>query len=179
MIFINKNKNKMKIIIKESQLRKLINEVGGYDYEFLMGRHAGDVQGILSKVILENSVIIKNFLDQFNSGNLTKENYLAFAENIGNKVSEDLFRINSLVDEIYIDRDFKKSIKNYGDALQILQNELRLIYNDGIGIGLEMTQDELATKILSSLRKLSRVLDPLVGLFFDVRNRYMGRLGLS
>ena len=53
MIFINKNK--MKIIIKESQLRRLLNEVGGYDYEFLMAQHAGDVQGILSKVILENS----------------------------------------------------------------------------------------------------------------------------
>lgn len=177
MIFINKNK--MKIIIKESQLRRLINEVGGYDYEFLMAQHAGDVQGILSKVILENSMIFKSFLEQVVSDSLNKDNYLAFAQNIGDKISSDLYKIDSLVDEIYVDVDFKKAIKSYRDALQILQNELRLIYNNGIGIGLDMTQEELATRILGNIKKITRVLDPLVGLFFDVQNRYMGRLGLS
>lgn len=177
MIFINKNK--MKIIIKESQLKRLINEIGGYDYEFLMAQHAGDVQGILSKTILENSIIFRNFLEQVVSGSLNRDNYLAFAQNISDKITDDIYKISSLIDEIFVDVDFKKAIKEYRDALQILQNELRLIYNNGIGIGLDMTEEELASRVLGSIKKINKVLNPLVGLFFDVQNRYMGRLGLN
>ena len=177
MIFIKKYN--MKIIIKESQLKRLMNEIGGYDDAELMGQHAGEIQSKLLIIFTETTNIIANFLNEAREGNLTKENYLAFTQNMTYKVENDLQIIDSLIDEIYIDVDYKESILNYRKALQMFQNKLRLIYKDGLGLGLDMSKNELSQIIIEEIDKLSTLMEPLAILFQQIHRRFRNRLGFN
>ena len=50
----------MKIIIRESQLKRLMNEIGGYDDAELMGQHAGEIQSKLLIIFTETTNILAN-----------------------------------------------------------------------------------------------------------------------
>jgi N-acetylglucosamine kinase-like BadF-type ATPase len=169
----------MKIIIKESQLKKLLNEIGGYDDSELMGQHGSEIQSTLLSLFNQTTSIVANLLDGIKSGKLEKENYLAFAHNLSKKIDSDLNIIDSYVGEIFIDDDFKNSIINYRNALQNFQNTLRLIYDGGMGLGIEMTKNEIYRILMGEVDKLSSVMEPLAQLFYQVHGRFRKRLGLN
>lgn len=169
----------MKIIIKESQLKRLLNEIGGYDDSELMGQHGSDVQSTLLSLFNQTTSIVANLLDGIKSGKLEKENYLAFANNLSKKIDDDLNIIDSYIEEIFIDNDFKNSMINYRNALQNFQNVLRLIYDGGRGLGIEMTKNEIYRMLMGEVDKLSSVMEPLAQLFYQVHGRFRRRLGLN
>jgi hypothetical protein len=169
----------MKIIIKESQLKRLLNEIGGYDDPELMGQHGSDIQSTLLTLFNQTTTIIANLLNGIRSGNLKKENYLAFANNLSKKIDDDLNIIDSYIEEIFIDNDFKNSMINYRNALQNFQNVLRLIYDGGRGLGIEMTKNEIYRMLMGEVDKLSSVMEPLAQLFYQVHGRFRKRLGLN
>ena len=76
----------MKIIISESQLKRLMNEIGGYDTTDLMAHHGGDVQSTLLILFNQTASFISDLLVGIKSGEMDKENYLAFAHNISKKI---------------------------------------------------------------------------------------------
>lgn len=169
----------MRIIIKESQLKTLVNEIGGYDTQQLMSQHSGDIQSTLLFLFNELTVIISTLLNGIKSGKLEKEDYLLFADNLSKKIDDDLDIINSYIKEIYIDDDFKSYMIKYRNSLQKFQNRLRLIYDGGIGLGIEMSKNEIYKVFLDEVDKLSLVMEPLSKLFYEIYNRFRTRLGLD
>lgn len=169
----------MKIIIKESQLKRLLNEIGGYDDTELMGQHGGEIQSTLLSLFNQTTTIISNLLNNIKSGSLERENYLSFAHNLSKKIDQDLNIIDSYIEEIFIDDDFKNSMINYRNALQNFQNILRLIYDGGRGLGIEMSKNEIYKILMDEVDKLSSVMEPLAQLFYQVHGRFRNRLGLN
>jgi hypothetical protein len=169
----------MKIIINESQLKRLMNEIGGYDTPDLMSQHGGDIQSTLLTLFNQITVIISDLLNKIKSGDMEKINYLAFAHNLSKKIDDDLDIIDSYIEEIFIDNDFKNSMINYRNALQNLQNVLRLIYDGGTGLGIEMSRNEIYRILMNEVDKLSSVMEPLASLFYQVHGRFRKRLGLN
>jgi len=169
----------MKIIIRESQLKRLMNEIGGYDTTDLMAQHGGEVQSTLLILFNQTASFISDLLVGIKSGEMDKENYLAFAHNISKKISNDLSMIDSYVGEIYIDDDFKNHIIKYRNALQKFQNMLRLLYDEGSGLGIEMSKNEIYSILMNEVDKLSSVMEPLAALFYQVHGRFRKRLGMN
>jgi nitrogen-specific signal transduction histidine kinase len=61
----------------------------------------------------------------------------------------------------------------------MFQNKLRLIYNDGLGLGLDMTKNELSQIIIEEIDKLSTLMEPLAILFQQIHRRFRNRLGFN
>jgi hypothetical protein len=169
----------MKIKINENQLKRLINEIGGYDDQTSMGEHASQIQSTIFIQFNTLSEIIGSFLMNTKEKNLRKENYLAFCENISNKLTSDIDMINSYKDEIFVDTDFYLLVLNYLKALQKFQKQLRLIYNQGLGIGVEMNEDELISEILNIIDELTEKMEPLALMMVKVHGRFRNRLGFN
>jgi len=169
----------MKIIIRESQLKRLMNEIGGYDTTELMAHHGGDIQSTLLILFNQTASFISDLLVGIKSGEMDKENYLAFAHNVSKKIGNDLSMIDSYIGEIYIDDDFKNHIIKYRNALQKFLNTLRLLYDEGSGLGIEMSKNEIYSILMNEVDKLSSVMEPLAALFYQVHGRFRKRLGLD
>jgi len=169
----------MKIIIKESQLRRILNEIGGYDDTELMNQHGSKIQSTLLSLFNQTTMIISDLLGRIKSGELEKDDYLAFAHNLSRKIDNDLNIIDSYIEEIFIDDDFKNSMIKYRNTLQNFQNTLRLIYDGGMGIKIEMSKNEIYKILMNEVNKLSEVMEPLTQLFYQVHGRFRDRLGLN
>ena len=53
----------MKIRITESQLNKVLNEVGGYDDTDIMNKHAQNIQGPLLQTLESTVEILQSFVE--------------------------------------------------------------------------------------------------------------------
>jgi len=169
----------MKIRITESQLKRIVTEEGGYDDRNIMNIHAQSVQEPLLQTFGGTVEILKSFIDMSMMGKLNKENLKNFISNLTTKLSMDIDMINRLENEIYVDRDFKKVVKDYKVSLKKLQNYLRLLYSGDFGMVYDMTEQEIIKVILGEIEKLEGDVENLSRMMKTVHNRYRNRLGLN
>jgi len=169
----------MKIRITESQLKRIINEEGGYDDRNIMNIHAQSVQEPLLQTFGGTVEILKSFIDMSMMGKLDKENLKNFISNLTTKLSMDVDMIDRLENEIYVDRDFKKVVKDYKMSLKKLQNYLRLLYSGDFGMVYDMSEQEIIKVILGEIEKLEGDVENLSRMMQTVHNRYRNRLGLN
>ena len=169
----------MKIRITESQLKRIVTEEGGYDDRNIMNIHAQSVQEPLLQTFGGTVEILKSFIDMSMMGKLNKENLKNFISNLTTKLSMDIDMIDRLENEIYVDRDFKKVVKDYKMSLKKLQNYLRLLYSGDFGMIYDMTEQEIIKVILGEIEKLEGDVENLSRMMQTVHNRYRNRLGLN
>jgi hypothetical protein len=169
----------MKIRITESQLKRIVTEEGGYDDRNIMNIHAQSVQEPLLQTFGGTVEILKSFIDMSMMGKLNKENLKNFISNLTTKLSMDIDMIDRLENEIYVDRDFKKVVKDYKMSLKKLQNYLRLLYSGDFGMVYDMTEQEIIKVILGEIEKLEGDVENLSRMMQTVHNRYRNRLGLN
>jgi hypothetical protein len=169
----------MKIRITESQLKRIVTEEGGYDDRNIMNIHAQSVQEPLLQTFGGTVEILKSFIDMSMMGKLNKENLKNFISNLTTKLSMDVDMIDRLENEIYVDRDFKKVVKDYKISLKKLQNYLRLLYSGDFGMVYDMTEQEIIKVILGEIEKLEGDVENLSRMMQTVHNRYRNRLGLN
>ena len=169
----------MKIRITESQLKRIVTEEGGYDDRNIMNIHAQSVQEPLLQTFGGTVEILKSFIDMSMMGKLNKENIKNFISNLTTKLSMDVDMIDRLENEIYVDRDFKKVVKDYKMSLKKLQNYLRLLYSGDFGMVYDMSEQEIIKVILGEIEKLEGDVENLSRMMQTVHNRYRNRLGLN
>lgn len=169
----------MKIRITESQLKRIVTEEGGYDDRNIMNIHAQSVQEPLLQTFGGTVEILKSFIDMSMMGKLNKENIKNFISNLTTKLSMDIDMINRLENEIYVDKDFKKVVKDYKVSLKKLQNYLRLLYSGDFDMVYDMSEQEIIKVILGEIEKLEGDVENLSRMMQTVHNRYRNRLGLN
>jgi hypothetical protein len=169
----------MKIRITESQLKRIVTEEGGYDDRNIMNIHAQSVQEPLLQTFGGTVEILKSFINMSMMGKLNKENIKNFISNLTTKLSMDIDMIDRLENEIYVDKDFKKVVKDYKMSLKKLQNYLRLLYSGDFGMVYDMTEQEIIKVILGEIEKLEGDVENLSRMMKTVHNRYRNRLGLN
>jgi hypothetical protein len=169
----------MKLIITESQLKKIINEIGGYDDKNVMNLHASNLQSPLLQSMATTASMLNSFLGIVMYGDVTIEKIKKYLDKLNLKLSMDIELIEQLGDEIYIDKDFRGLIREYKSTLTSLQNNLRLIYSDGGGMIYDMTKEEAISTIIRFMEGLEPMITKLATMFENVHGRYRSRLGFN
>ena len=178
----------MKIRIEESQLKKVLKEVGGYDYVDVMGMHGGSLHGEITRIVVSTIDFVKDFTQRLGAGELSREEMLGGVYNLSEKIQGDIQRLTELAIEIYIDDDFKSLLISYIRTLQKILKYFKLLSNvsPGImggkpqmmpgGLGWEMPETELALEIAKKLALLGEHLDELGEMFNTIMGRYSDRM---
>jgi hypothetical protein len=169
----------MKIRITESQLKRIVTEEGGYDDKNIMNIHAQSVLIPLLQTFGGTVEMLQSFIDMSMMGRLKKENIKNFVSNLIPKLSMDIDMIDRLENEIYVDKDFKKMVKDYKISLKKLENYLRLLYSGDFGMLYDMTEQEIIKVILGEIEKLESDVKNLSRMMQMVHNRYRNRLDLN
>jgi hypothetical protein len=169
----------MKIRITESQLKRIVTEEGGYDDKNIMNMHAQSVLIPLLQTFGGTVEMLQSFIDMSMMGRLNKENNKNFVSNLIPKLSMDIDMIDRLENEIYVDKDFKKMVKDYKISLKKLENYLRLLYSGDFGMLYDMTEQEIIKVILGEIEKLESDVKNLSRMMQMVHNRYRNRLDLN
>jgi 2-hydroxy-3-keto-5-methylthiopentenyl-1-phosphate phosphatase len=152
----------MKIRITESQLNKVLNEVGGYDDADIMNKHAQNIQAPLLQTLASTVEILQSFVE------------MAGKDKLENKEM-----IDRLKGEIYLDADFKDLVTEYKLSLKRIQNYLRLLYSDKIGMSYDMTKTELIKSVLSQIESIEDMIEKMSLMFQSVHGRYRSRLNMN
>ncbi len=169
----------MKIKITESQLKKLLNEVGGYDDQYVMNLHAQNTQSPILIGLVSTVEVLNSFLKKSITGNINKEQLKNYITNLTHKLDIDINMIENLKGEIYLDDDFKSLIIDYETSLKKLKVYLRLLYSDNRGLFYDMTENEIMDVILSEIEKILIFIQPLMEMFQTIHGRYKNRLGIE
>ena len=178
----------MKIKLKESQLKRVLKEVGGYDDIFTMQSHAGNLQGELRHLTSETVNLLEEFIEGLQSGELSKDNIMAAIFNFGNKFQSDIKRLKELSQEIYVDDDFKNLIIGYSNTLQKILKYFKLLSDTSVsihkgvprptlyGLGIDMSKEDLTLHVAEKLNTLGEHISKLGEMFYNVAGRYHRRL---
>lgn len=178
----------MKIKLTESQLNRILKEVGGYDDIAIMQSHAGNLQGELRHLTSETVGLLEIFINHLQDGDLEKEAIMAAIFNLGEKFKSDSKRLEELSEEIYVDEDFKNLIIKYKNSLQIILKYFKLLSNINItidkgkptpliyGIGMDMGKEELSLKVAQKLNYIGEYISQLGEMFHNIAGRYHHRL---
>ena len=178
----------MKIKITESQYKKIINEVGGYDDHNIMASHGGNVHGIISRTISDTVNMMGAIIDHLKDDELSKMNIMTAVANLSDKYQEDIKLIKDLSKEIYLDTDFKELVINYMNATAKVLKYFRILSgysavvmggkptNLSHGLGLSMSDSELRFKVSEKLSSLGEYIEHLGDMFQTVLRRYESRL---
>jgi hypothetical protein len=178
----------MKIRIRDTQLNKLLNEVGGYDAPEVMGVHGGSVHGEITRIVVTTVDFIKEFSERLTNGSLSKEELMAGILNFSEKIQSDIQRLGQLASEIYIDDDFKSLVIDYVHALQKVLKYFKLLSNVsprivggqpqmfGGGLGMDMSHSELSLEIAKKLAGLGEYIESLGEMFLKIVNRFGRRM---
>jgi len=178
----------MKIKITESQYRKIVNEVGGYDDHNIMAAHGGHIHGSLSRSILDTVGLIGTFTQHLESDEINKMNIMTATANLSNKFQQDINIINDLSEEIYLDDDFKELVMGYKSAMAKVLKYFRMLsgYSPGImggkpenlsyGLGMTMSDSELRVGIAKKIMSLGEYIERLGEMFNTILRRYQSRL---
>lgn len=172
----------MKIRITESQLKRVVNEVGGYDDTDVMYTHAQGVQSPLLQTLMSTVSMLNSFIEKSVSGELENKVMITnYISNLTHKLSLDIDMIDKLENEIMLDDDFKDLVIDYKLTIKRLQNYLRMLYSDSGGIGLsnEMTKQELISFIIDQIENMENMMLNMSSMFKTVHSRYRNRLGMN
>ena len=172
----------MKIKITESQLKRVINEVGGYDDTDVMYSHAQSVQAPLLQSLMSTVQILNSFVEMSMEGNLENKQMITnYISNLNDKLNLDIEMINRLINEIYLDADFKDMMFEYRLTLKRVQNYLKMIYTSKpqMGMSFDMTKNELVKAIMGQIEGMEDSINKITRMFEKVHGRYQSRLGIN
>ena len=172
----------MKIKITESQLKRVINEVGGYDDTDVMYSHAQSVQAPLLQSLMTTVQILNSFVEMSMEGNLENKQMITnYISNLNDKLNLDIEMINRLINEIYLDADFKDMMFEYRLTLKRVQNYLKMIYTSKpqMGMSFDMTKNELVKAIMGQIEGMEDSINKITRMFEKVHGRYQSRLGIN
>ena len=172
----------MKIKITESQLKRVINEVGGYDDTDVMYSHAQSVQAPLLQTLMTTVQILNSFVEMSMEGNLENKQMITnYISNLNDKLNLDIEMINRLIGEIYLDTDFKDMMFEYRLTLKRVQNYLKMLYTSKpqMGMSFDMTKNELIKAIMGQIEGMEDSINKITRMFERVHRRYQGRLGIN
>ena len=178
----------MKIKITETQLKKALNEVGGYDSIDLMGMHGGSLHGELRGRTTQLILLTQQMINALTDEELSKEQLMAGVHQLTGEIEGYNERVKELIKEIYIDDDFKSIMITFLCALNKVSKYFKLLVNtdrgiygglpiNGItGLGIDMGDDELKLEIAKKLSSLGDHISKLGEMFNDIVQRYGQRL---
>ena len=178
----------MKIKLRETQLRRVINELGGYDDSFTMSMHGGAIQGEIRDRIYGTTELVEKFAKDIKSDKLTKEHLMLGVSNLSNHFESEVSRLKELTHEIYLDDDFKSLINSYINNLKKIIKYFRLLSRPTPtfinkqpevtmgGLGMDMSREELSMVIAENLIKWGTFLEKIGEMFETLYRRYRNRL---
>ena len=178
----------MKIIITETQLKKMVSEVGGYDDPMMMNVHSGVVQRELATMMNQLGEIWGSFVHNNANFELSREEVLTFTANASMLIGKISDRMGQLGDEILVDDDLRTEIVKIQSTLRKLSEYLSMlsgIMKDGrgnmvrTGVGLEMTREDMIEGILGKIKDSMNELKYFITLLRDVNQRIINRLQKS
>ena len=178
----------MKIIITESQLKKIMNEVGGYDDKDVMISHTGVLIGEIEFNIDKLVDGINSIFNVITNTNMTKDKIINIMKHFIGYIVEIRNSINKYDDEIYLDDDFKKTIKELDGSLGRLFNYLSRVVgyelksfnlgtpkNVSFGIGNDISLTELMNGFIEKLQDTKIYVEKMHSMFDQLFTRYQNR----
>jgi|19_taG_2_1085344.scaffolds.fasta_scaffold91132_2 hypothetical protein len=174
----------MKIKLTESQLKRILNEVGGYDSVDVMASHGGLVHGEISMRTAQLVQQIQDITQNMADGNLSKHELLVGTYNLNARINDYVERINLLRDEVYIDDDFKKIIGSFLNSLKKIHKYFRLLVDinqnkefSGVGgMGMDMGTDDLTLNIAQKLGPLKDHIEKIGDMIPTIVRRFTNRM---
>jgi len=145
----------MKVIkLTESQLKRILNEVGGYDSVDMMASHGGLVHGEISMRTMNLIQMLQDISQKMMEGSLSKHELLVGTYNLNSAINEYMERINILSNEVYIDDDFSGMS----------------------GMGMDMTKDQLALNIAKKISPLQDHIEKIGDMIPTIVRRFTDRM---
>ena len=174
----------MKIKLTESQLKRILNEVGGYDSVDMMASHGGLVHGEISMRTMNLILMLQDISQKMMEGSLSKHELLVGTYNLNSAINEYMERINILSNEVYIDDDFKKIIGSFLGGLKKIHNYLRLLvdvsqkkeFSGMSGMGMDMTKDQLTLNIAKKISPLQDHIEKMGDMIPTIVRRFTDRM---
>lgn len=178
----------MKIIITETQLKQIMNEVGGYDDKDTMLSHSGTLYGEI-EIIVSNLIEKLNYiLKGIHKKTMTKEQLIKYLEFYNSLLIENINRIGQLIGEVFLDDDFYDIIDKFRNALKELSEYLILLTGSefrsfdkfapkklSFGLINDMTMDDVRIYLVKKLKEIEEDFLGMRNMFDDVERRYYGR----
>ena len=178
----------MKIIITESQLKRIINEVGGYDDKDVMISHTGILLGDIEFNINKLIDGINSMLQVVNNKEITKDRIINIMKHFMGFIMEIKNEINKYNEEIYLDDDFKNVLVELDGSLDRLFNYLsRMVGNEmksfnlgspkniSFGLANDISLNELVSGFISKIEDTKINVENILDMFEQLFKRYQSR----
>jgi hypothetical protein len=178
----------MKIIITESQLKRIINEVGGYDDKDVMIAHTGILLGDIEFNINKLIDGINSMLQVVNNKEITKDRIINIMKHFMGFIMEIKNEINKYNEEIYLDDDFKNVLVELDGSLDRLFNYLsRMVGNEmksfnlgspkniSFGLANDISLNELVSGFIRKIEDTKINVENVLDMFEQLFKRYQNR----
>lgn len=170
----------MKIKLTESQLQRVLKEVGGYDSPEVMASHAGPLHSMINSNTMSLLMLVSQLAQGLRDEELSKNQLMNGVFNLNHKISEYIEMMPKLSEEIYIDEDFKNILNKFIAALVKLNKYFRMLVgnagNDAYGgLSFDMSQSELELEVAEKIGSLSELIKDLGNVIVQVFERFNDR----
>lgn len=173
----------MKIKLTESQLKRVLKEVGGYDSPEVMATHAGPLHSVISSQTMELLMLVSTLAQGIQNDELSRTELVNGIYNLNEKISQYVRHIPELTKEIYVDDDFKTVVKSFISALVKINKYFRMLVgsgqNDGgtfyTGLSFDMTQDELEEQVAEQIATLTDRIQEMGMMIMTIHQRFNDR----
>ena len=173
----------MKIKLTESQLKRVLKEVGGYDSAETMASHAGPLHSVISSQTMSLLMLVSQLSSSIQDGELSKPQLMNGIFNLNQQISDYINVMPKLSTEIYVDDDFKKVLNSFINALVKINKYFRVLVGSGgndegsfyTGLSFDMTQDELELGVAENISPLTDKIQELGLMIVKIHQRFTDR----
>ena len=173
----------MKIKLTESQLKRVLKEVGGYDSPEVMATHAGPLHSVINGNTMELLMLVSQLASAVRDEELNRTELVNGIFNLNQKISDYVKNMPDFVREIYVDDDFKTIIKSFISALVKINKYFRVLVGSGgndegsfyTGLSFDMTQDELELGVAENISPLTDKIQELGLMIVKIHQRFTDR----
>jgi hypothetical protein len=159
----------------EKLVRKIINEVGGYDDPNVMGLHAGHVMSNLVGSYEDIANMISSLTNVIRDGKVTKEDIVDYLDQIVNELSVIKKIIRDVISDFTEDKLVEES-KNFIKKINkfISKSKILLNYSNAMG-----GEEEFKGRVVELLLDLASGVRPFGEELDKVNSMFKGRFGSS
>ena len=173
----------MKIKLTESQLKRVLKEVGGYDSPEVMATHAGPLHSVISSQTMELLMLVSKLAQGIRDDELSRTELVNGIYNLNEKISQYVHHMPEVTKEIYVDDDFKTVVKSFISALVKINKYFRMLVgsgqNDGgtfyTGLSFDMTQDEIESQVAEQIATLTDRIQEMGMMIMTIHQRFNDR----
>jgi len=165
----------MKLIISESQLRKVINEIGGFDDRKSMGRQSTLIQNNILLRVAGTINVLKEIIPVINDEKIDSETIVDLIEQLIEIVDENVNMVDAFIPEIYLDKDYKMAMIEYSEKLKKFIKKLEMIKF----ISMDTNLSKLKSIFMDVVGKMFEVYHNFGNLANKINMRYIKRMGLD